>query len=106
MAGIDRGAMVARISRGGAGLTPAASAPVPAPVVPGWHFIVRLRPGAPDPARGWVAYAKRAPFVADGHALKEGAPLWFVFGASAAAVREAITGAALDANAARRGGLA
>ena len=51
-----------------------------------WFYLVR--PIATG--NGWIGFAKRAPFVADGHAAHEPGPLWFALGATEAAARAAI----------------
>lgn len=47
-----------------------------------WYIIVRP---ANDTFLGWIALAKREPFVTDGDSIAEPGPLWFEFGGTAQA---------------------
>lgn len=48
-----------------------------------WHYLVRRCHNGP----GWIAFAKREPFIADGHPFHEPGPIWFEFGADEAEAR-------------------
>ena len=52
-----------------------------------WHYIVRP---CRNTALGWVAFAKRGPFITDGDFVREPGELWFQCGATEAEARAKI----------------
>lgn len=51
-----------------------------------WYYIVRHE----SDTDGWIALAKRGPFVADGDAIREPGDVWFEFGDTAGDARSKI----------------
>lgn len=52
-----------------------------------WHYLIR---SAQNGLEGWIAMAKREPFVCDGHPVHEPGDLWFQFGDTEAEARAKI----------------